>query len=131
MDKHSLGSGSITFFTNRLGDVLLMLVICIMRAQARWGLIDLEYFKDYSVLMGFLFLGGLTKSAQLPFRAWLPAAIAAPTPISSLVHSSTLVTAGCFLLIRFAGSLVSEFYTILSLVCAMGGILAGCRSVFE
>lgn len=80
----------------------------------------------------FIFLSSLTKRAQFPFSSWLPAAMSAPTPISSLVHSSTLVTAGVYLIIRF--NFLLSYWIIsssVSFLSRMTMLLAGLSACLE
>nr|YP_009136543.1 NADH dehydrogenase subunit 5 [Gnathostomula armata]AKD00018.1 NADH dehydrogenase subunit 5 [Gnathostomula armata] len=96
----SLKGGMITIFSNRMGDIMLIMSLFMF---FMFSLSDSEmiFSNSYSYLVMMIFmLLCLSKSAQFPFMDWLPKAMAAPTPISALVHSSTLVTAGIFLSIK-------------------------------
>nr|UYB78581.1 NADH dehydrogenase subunit 5 [Alectorobius rietcorreai] len=123
-------AGMITVLSNRVGDVMILLSMVML---LNFGSFDFFVFSKMYWICGFmLIIAGMTSSAQIPFSAWLPAAMAAPTPVSSLVHSSTLVTAGVYLLIRL-GLLMkiiiySSFLLFFSVLTMM---MAGLSAMME
>nr|YP_009757480.1 NADH dehydrogenase subunit 5 [Bruchidius uberatus]QIM59427.1 NADH dehydrogenase subunit 5 [Bruchidius uberatus] len=131
----SFSAGMLTALTNRIGDVAILMAIAWMLNFGSWSYIYyLDLMKEDFVmkLIGYLIvLAAMTKSAQIPFSSWLPAAMAAPTPVSSLVHSSTLVTAGVYLLIRFNFSLSSYLMYLLLFIASMTMFMSGLGANFE
>nr|AQP30108.1 NADH dehydrogenase subunit 5 [Microtermes sp. A TB-2017] len=131
----SYGAGMLTVLSNRIGDVALLMVIAWMINFGSWSFIYYLDFLSGSVEMGLIsflvVLAAMTSSAQIPFSSWLPAAMAAPTPVSALVHSSTLVTAGVYLLIRFSPSFGLWMNIFLLLISGLTMFMAGLGANFE
>nr|UAA82783.1 NADH dehydrogenase subunit 5 [Tarebia granifera] len=129
----SLGAGMLTVLANRVGDVMILLSIGILTLSGYWSMLMIWDFYLSSWLAFCVLVAGMTKSAQIPFSAWLPAAMAAPTPVSALVHSSTLVTAGVFLFIRFYPCLQTWdfFKPTLLFISTLTLLMAGIGANFE
>lgn len=125
----SYNSGMLTVLINRVGDVIILIIIGIIIIYGSWNIF---FIKNIELIIFFLIVAGITKRAQIPFSVWLPRAIAAPTPVSALVHSSTLVTAGVYLLIRFNRYLIiREFSKILIILSVLTIFMSGLMANFE
>nr|YP_010464282.1 NADH dehydrogenase subunit 5 [Chlorophila portschinski]UUL71659.1 NADH dehydrogenase subunit 5 [Chlorophila portschinski] len=134
-NSKSYNAGMLTALSNRIGDVALLMAIAWMLNYGSWNYVFYlgELKNDSSmVLISFLVvLAAMTKSAQIPFSSWLPAAMAAPTPVSSLVHSSTLVTAGVYLLIRFSPCFGGGLMNFVLFVSMFTMFMSGLGAVYE
>ena len=128
-NRRRLDSGFLTVFTNRVGDCFFILGFVYI-CSVGWSRCDLVVYSGSFFFFFLLLLGCITKRAQIPFSSWLPAAMAAPTPVSSLVHSSTLVTAGVYLLIRF-NFLLEPLWPLLMLLSLATLCMAGLAAIYE
>nr|YP_009427777.1 NADH dehydrogenase subunit 5 [Godlewskia godlewskia]ASU96528.1 NADH dehydrogenase subunit 5 [Godlewskia godlewskia] len=123
----SLGAGLLTILANRIGDVMILISIAIMVLQGHWIILIMWDPYLLSWLTFTILIAAMTKSAQIPFSAWLPAAMAAPTPVSALVHSSTLATVGVSLSTRFSSlsSKTNMFQPVLLFISVLTLLMAG------
>jgi multicomponent Na+:H+ antiporter subunit A len=73
-----------------------------------------------------ILLGAFTKSAQLPFHPWLPAAMVAPTPVSAYLHAASMVKAGVYLVARLAPAFAAQpVWWVPVVVAGLGTMLIG------
>lgn len=130
-NKETASKASIkAFIVNRVAD--LALIAAIILTFVNLGSLDIPFIlKNTSVLVEnntvnliaiLLFIGAMGKSAQFGFHTWLPDAMEGPTPVSALIHSATMVSAGVFLLARMSG--LFEVSDILPIIAIVGMVTA-------
>ena len=124
---------------NMVGGIGFLAAMLFM--QKAIGTLSIQAMLAQSVVMhstaamlpiAFLCFAAFTKSAQLPFQSWLCGAMVAPTPVSALLHSSTMVKAGVYLVLRlspaFAGTMLAG---IVSLTGAFKKMLSGLSEGYQ
>lgn len=141
---YAANSGLMAIIYNRIGDVgvllaisilflftgtsnflcliLLIKTICLMQFQ-----ISYFYLSVIDIVTFLLFLGTIGKSAQIFLESWLSQAMEGPTPVSSLLHASTMIVSGAFLLQRFQFFVIHSMYGMffITLVGAATALFAG------
>ena len=104
-------AGNKAFIVNRVGDFVFLSALMLLFVEigsGGFGFREIFFHLSQiepsmlSLIAFLLFVGAMGKSAQIPLFVWLPDAMAGPTPVSALIHAATMVTAGVYMVARFA-----------------------------
>jgi ech hydrogenase subunit A len=122
-DKQSIESSFRALKMNLLGGVVFAIGLVYLYHSSQTMELDklIQLDKSYALLPAVcLAFAGIVKSAQLPFSSWLTGAMVAPTPVSALLHSSTMVKAGVYIILRVAP--VMENTLAAKMLMLIGGV---------
>ena len=103
-DEESINNGFRALALNLIGGITFSLAIILL--STKFDISNLSAVGTSSTAAAvalpvvLLCIAGFAKSAQMPFQSWLLGAMVAPTPVSALLHSSTMVNAGVFLIVK-------------------------------
>jgi NADH-quinone oxidoreductase subunit L len=110
-DSANVSAASKAFILNRVGDFGFIIGLVLLFVSLEGEGYTFEAIRAHVGMLGgttaaliglLLFVGAMGKSAQIPLYVWLPDAMAGPTPVSALIHAATMVTAGVYMVARFA-----------------------------
>ncbi len=115
-DKEAIDNSTLALWMNQIGGVAILIALLVMvKDYGAYHFTDLLAMDRETMSMaafGFLSLAALVKGAQLPFHKWLLGAMVAPTPVSAILHSATMVKIAPYLILRISpiieGTLLSK-----------------------
>ncbi len=123
------------FITGAGGLALLLGLIILGQSAGTYRISEMLVTPPSGTAMGAavvcILLGAFTKSAQAPFSSWLPAAMVAPTPVSTYLHSATMVKAGVYLVARMSPILAAtgQWRALVLVVGAATMLIGGLRAL--
>lgn len=112
-----------TVLRNRIGDAVLLGVFCL---QFNWNVTQ-----NLNWVLPLIMIASSTKGALAPFSTWLTKAIAAPTPVSALVHRSTLVVAGPMLILYLIPNITGAHFKNLTYLTIISIVFRGLLALKE
>jgi len=135
-NEESIKNATRALLLNSIGGLSFVIGIIFMYYKSGTvALNEIISSQDSSILMipiAFLALAAFTKSAQMPFQSWLLGAMVAPTPVSALLHSSTMVKAGVYLVLRLSPVFVDTWLSkIVTVAGAFTFVSAALLAIFQ